>query len=134
MYKSIKYIRILVIVAILMGILSFKFFVIKNKAAHIKDQSVSHITAKKNINEAEKFGYSDILECIIKNNDFTVESINMREKEKCSVEIIYSGDIKLLYSSLLNLIQSKNFLKVNTININKEAKITNISMDFIKNK
>jgi hypothetical protein len=118
----------------LMGILSFKLLVIKNKDTQIKDQPVLYSTAKKNINEAEKFGYSDILECISKNSDFKVESINMREKEKCTVEIIYSGDIKLLYSSLHNLIQSKNFLEVNTININKEAKITNISMNFIKNK
>ncbi|MCJ7690475.1 MAG: hypothetical protein MUO60_14305 [Clostridiaceae bacterium] len=134
MYKSIRHIRILVILAMLMGILSFKLLVIKNKASQIKVQSVLHSTAKKNSNEVEKFGYSDILECISKNSDFKVESINMREKEKCSVEVIYSGDIKLLYSSLHNLIQSKNFLAVNTININKEAKITNISMDFIKNK
>ncbi|MBK5241300.1 hypothetical protein [Clostridium sp.] len=134
MYKSIKYIRILVILVMLMGILSFKLLVIKNKTAQIKDQSVLYNKAKKNINEVEKFGYSDILECLSKNSYFKVESINMREKEECSVEVIYSGDIKLLYSSLHNLIQSKNFLEVETININKEAEITNISMSFIKNK
>ncbi|MGH4120037.1 hypothetical protein [Clostridium sp.] len=134
MFKSIKNIRILVILVMLMGILSFKILVMKNKDIQIKDQTVIHSTAKKNINEVEKFGYSDILECISKNSDFKVESINMKEKEKCSVEVIYNGDIKLLYISLYNLIQSKNFLGVNTININKEAKITNISMNFIKNK
>lgn len=134
MYKNIKHTRILAILVMLMVILSFKLLIIKNNVTQIKNLSVLHSTAKKSDNDAEKFGYSDILECISQNSEFNVESINMRDKEECSVEVIYSGDIKLLYSSLNNLIQCRNLLAVNTIKINKEAKTANISMNFIKNK
>ena len=58
----------------------------------------------------------------------------MMENEKCNVEVDYSGDIKLLYNSLYSLNESRNFLGINSININKDAKITNISIDFKKNK
>lgn len=134
MYKSIKHIKILLILTMLMGILSFKLLIIKNKSTQIVDQSKMQITQKTSVNNVEKFGYSEILECIGGNSNFKVESINMRELEKCSVEVIYSGDIKSLYSSLHYLVQSENLLGINTISINNETKTANISIDFIKNK
>lgn len=134
MYKSIKHIKILLILTMLMGILSFKLYLIKNKSTQIVDQSKMQITTEKSIKIDKKFGYSEILECIGENSNFKVESINMRELEKCSVEVIYSGDIKSLYSSLHYLVQSENLLGINTISINNETKTANISIDFIKNK
>jgi uncharacterized membrane protein len=134
MYKSIKHLKILLILTILMGILSFKLFVVKNKSTQIVDQSSKQITQKKVDKIVGKFGYSEILECISKNSDFKVKSINMRELKKCSVEVVYSGDLKSLYSSLHYLVKSENLLGINTISINKANKTANISIDFIKNK
>ncbi|MEK6264633.1 MAG: hypothetical protein N2B06_07695 [Clostridium sp.] len=134
MYKSIRYIKILLFLTMLMGVLSFKLLVVKNKSTRIVDQSSIQITQKTSVKNVEKFGYSEMLECISSNSDFKVESINMREMETCSVEVIYNGDIKSLYSSLQHLVQSENLVGINTISINKETKIANISIDFIKNK
>lgn len=134
MYKSIKHIKILLILTMLMGILSFKLFIVKNKSIRIVDQSSMQITQKTSVKNVKKFGYSEMLECISKNSDFKVLSINMKELKKCSVEVIYSGDIKSLYSSLHYLVQSENLLGINTISINKKSKTANISIDFIKNK
>ncbi|MGK0466257.1 hypothetical protein [Clostridium sp.] len=134
MYKSVKNIKVLLILTMLMGILSFKLLVVKNKSTRIVDQSLKQITQKTNVKDVEKFGYSEILECISGSSDFKVKSINMSEHERCSVEVIYSGDVKSLYSSLQYLVQSENLVGINTISINKETKTANISIDFIKNK
>jgi acetylglutamate kinase len=134
MYKSIKNIKILLILTMVMGILSCKLLVLKNKSTRNVNQSLKQITQKTNVKDVGKYGYSEMLECISENSDFKVKSINMRELKKCSVEVIYSGDIKSLYSSLHYLVQSKNLIGINTISISKETKTANISIDFIKNK
>ncbi|MBU3161382.1 hypothetical protein KPL37_16865 [Clostridium frigoris] len=134
MYKNRQIKWMLGILVMIMLILSFEFIVVKNKFIKYKDNKVINsviVNKKKNI---EKFGYSDILECLNKNKDFTVESFNMVEEEKCSVEINYKGDLNLLYSSLVKLNKSKNLLNINKIIINKDTKITNIGINFKKNK
>ncbi|MBU3214194.1 hypothetical protein LL033_19555 [Clostridium estertheticum] len=134
MYKNRQSEWMLVILMMIMAILSFEFIIVKNKFVTYKDNKViSSITAK-NVKSDQKFGYSDILECLSKNKNFKVESINMMENEKCNVEVNYKGDLNLLYSSLVKLTESKNLLNVSKIIINKDTEITNIEIDFKKNK
>ncbi|MCB2355366.1 hypothetical protein [Clostridium estertheticum] len=134
MYKNRQSEWMLVILMMIMAILSFEFIIVKNKFITYKDNKViSSITAK-NVKGAQKFGYSDILECLRKNKDFKVESINMMDNEKCNVEVNYKGDLNLLYSSLVKLTESKNLLNVSKIIIHKDTEITNIEINFKKNK
>ncbi|MCB2340845.1 hypothetical protein [Clostridium estertheticum] len=134
MYKNRRSEWMLVILMMIMSILFFEFIIVKNKFITYKDNKIiSNITAK-NMKSAQKFGYSDILECLSKNKDFKVESINMMNNEKCNVEVNYKGDLNLLYSSLVKLTESKNLLNVNKIIIHKDTEITNIEIDFKKNK
>lgn len=140
MCKNQKFKGILAILLMLMAMLSFKLIFVKNKFIAYKNQVAFNVTKdenstkNKNVNNVEKYGYSDILECLIENKDFEMKSINMMENEKCNVEVNYNGDIKLLGNSLSSLNESKNFLGVKSISINKDANTTNISIDFKKNK
>ena len=140
MYKSRKNIGILFILLMLIVILSFKLVFVKNKFITIKNQTISNekseknITISKNVESQNKYGYNDILKCIGSNKSFEVKSINMVENEKCNVEIIYKGNIKLLNTSLNDLSKSKNFLNIDKISLNKDAKITNLNINFLKNK
>ncbi len=134
MYKNRKFKVILLILLFIMGIMTFKLIFILDKINKIKGQSTSCSTVAANIVEIEKYGYSDILDLIRKNSDFEVKTLNMIEQEKCNIQVDYTGDIKLLYISLCSLNESKNLLKINSININKEAKATTVSIDFKKNK
>ena len=134
MYKNQHYKFIIIILVILMGILSFKFIYVNNKLISFKNQVRLNATKDVNTESVKKYGYSDILECLRKNGDFAVQSINMMENGICNVEVDYNGDIELLYSSLCYLNESENFLSINKININKESKITSVSINFKKNK
>lgn len=140
MYKKTRFKGILIILVVLMGILSYKCIVMRNNFVQIKNQNMINtmkkkdITTRKDITDLEKYGYGDILECLSKNKDFEVKDINMMENEKCNVEVNYIGNIELLYSSLKYLNENRNFLGINSISINKDAKIANISIDFKKNK
>lgn len=134
MYKNRQCKWVLAILVMLMGGLSFKLVLVKEKFISAKKQGVINITKEKKVNKVEKYGYSDILKCLTQNKDFGVKSINMIDNEKCDVEVDYKGDIKLLYSSLSYLNENKNFLSINKININRDDKITNISINFKKNK
>ena len=137
MYKNGQFKVILAILVMLMVILSFKLIFVNNKFIAHKNQVVFNVTNGENVTNCEneeKYGYGDILECLIKNKDLEVKSINMMESEKCNVGVNYKGDIKLLYSSLSSLNESRNFLGIKSISVNKDAKITNISIDFKKNK
>jgi len=139
MYKNKKFIWMLTILLMLVPILSFKLVFVKNKFIIYKNQVIHSIKNEKSVtvnkNEnIERYGYSEILECIRKNKDFEVKSINMMENEKCNVEIYYKGDTKLLYSSLFSLSKSKNFLNIDKINISKDTKITSLNINFKKNK
>ena len=96
------------------------------------------------INGGQKFGHSggrfnetisnETLNFFKSNSDFEVKTLNMIEQEKCNIQVDYNGDMNLLYTSLCSLNESKNLLKINSININKEAKTTTVSIDFKKNK
>jgi len=134
MCKDRKFKFMLGILMILMGILSFKLILVKNKFITYKNHEVFNVTTKKNAENIEKYGYSNILECLRKNKNFEMTSITMMENEKCNVEVNYNGDEKLLYNSLYYLNSSKNFLSLNKISINKDTKITSISINFKKNK
>ena len=134
MYKNRQFKCVLLILLMVMGILSYMLFIMKYKSNVIKNQASAVYLEDKGLAEEEKYGYSDILEVLKKNTDFTVKSINMMEKEKCNVLIDYNGGIDLLYNSLYYLYNSKNFIGINSISINKDAKIINISIDFKKNK
>lgn len=134
MYKNRQFKCVLLILLMVMGILSYMLFIMKNKNNVINNQASAVYFEDKCLVEEQKYGYSDILEVLKKNTDFTVKSINMMEKEKCNVQIDYNGDINLLYNSLYYLYNSKNFIGINSISINKDAKIINISIDFKKNK
>ncbi|MBZ9608398.1 hypothetical protein G9F73_011320 [Clostridium estertheticum] len=140
MCKTRKFKGTLAILLMLMAMLSFKLMFVKDKFIAYKKQVVFNVTKNANItkdendNNVEKYGYSDILECLIENKDFEMKSINMMENEKCNVEVNYNGDIKLLRSSLSALNESENFLGVKSISINKDTNTTNISIDFKKNK
>lgn len=135
MYKNRQAKCLLGILATIMVVLSFSCIAFKYKFDGFKNNKITN-NVKENIKvkNVEKFGYSDILECLNKNKNFKVESINMTESEKCNVEVTYKGDIKLLYSSLVELNRSKNILNISTIIIHKETKATNIGINFIKNK
>ena len=134
MYKNRKHKCILWIMVTIMFILSFKLVFVKYELDGLKNNKIKNNVNVKNVQSVDKFGYSDILKCLSKNRNFDVESINMMDNEKCSVEVIYKGDINLLYSSLAELNKSKNLLNVSKIIIHKDTKITNIGIDFIKNK
>ena len=134
MYKDRQLKFALVILLMGMGILSYKFIIMKNKINVIKTQAIVVYSRDKNIVQERKYGYSDILQLLRKNTDFVVKSINMMENEKCNVQIDYNGDIRFLYTSLYYLNESKNFIGINRISINKDAKIINVSVDFKKNK
>ena len=134
MYKSRQIIGILVILIMLMIMLSFKLILVKNKFIAIKSVIVFNNTEGKNTNMAEKYGYSDILECVNKSGSLQVKSVNMIDNEKCNVEALYNGDINLLYNSLYYLHESGNFLCINSISIDNDANIASISIDFKKNK
>lgn len=131
-YRQIK--GMLVILVMSIGILSLKLVFMKNEFISYKNAVVFNVIEEKSEDNEEKYGYSDILECLRKNKDLQVRSINMIEPEKCNVEVNYKGDLKLLYNSLYSLNESRNFLAINSISINKDSKITNISIDFKKNK
>jgi len=124
----------LVILLILMGSLSFKLMFLKDKFLINKNTLLISSTKNKNVSNIEKYGYSDILELLRKNIDFEVKSINMLENEKCNVQVDYKGDTKLLYVSLISLNENENFLAINTITINNDDNIINVSIDFKKNK
>ncbi len=134
MYKWRQITGILAILIMLMIILCFKLILVNNKFIAIKSVMVFNNTEEKNINIAEKYGYSHILESVNKSGSLQVKSVNMIGNEKCNVEVDYNGDIKLLYNSLYGLYESSNFLGINSININKDANIANINIDFKKNK
>lgn len=125
---------VLVISVILMVVLSLKLTFMKNEVTEHKKYTVVNNVISKDDNNLERYGYSDILECIKGNSDLQIQSINIIENQKCNVEVSYSGDIKLLNNCLYYLSESRNFLGVNSININKHAKIISISVDFKKNK
>ena len=134
MYKSRQITGILAVLSILMIILCFKLILVKNKFIAIKSVMVFNNTEEKNINITEKYGYSDILECVNNSGSLQVKSVNMIDDDKCNVEALYNGDIKLLYNSLYYLHESRNFLGINSISIDKGANIANINIDFKKNK
>jgi len=134
MYKNNQVKWVLAILILIIVILSFDLILVKNKFIVYKNNKVANSVKKKDVKIVQQYGYSDILECLSKNKDFEVESINMTENRKCSVEVNYKGDMKLLYSSLSKLNESKNFLKINKIILNKDSKISRIGIDFEKNK
>ena len=134
MYKNQKNKWILTILVMIMAVLSFKFIFVNNKFMTYKNQLVFRTVKSESTKSVKRYGYSDILECLQKNKNFVVKSIKVMENEKCSVEVNYNGDIKLLYSSLCYLNESKNFLSINKISIDNDAKITSISINFKKNK
>ena len=134
MNKNRKILTMLVILVTLMGGLSIKLILLKNKYIQINNFEVLNGKNKKNVNNVEKYGYSEILDCLSKNKDFEVESIDMVEDEKFNVQVNYIGDIKFLYYSLSYLNESINFLGVNKVDINNDSKIINLSMIFIMNK
>lgn len=134
MYKNQKNKWFLQILVVVMVILSLKFTFANSKLITYKNQSKSKIVKSESVISVKKYGYSDILEFLQKNKDFVVKSINVLENEICNVEVNYNGDIKLLYSSLCYLKESENFLSINKISINNDAKTTSISINFKKNK
>ena len=134
MYKNAQLKKILIISVIIMVILCFKLIFMRTSLMKYENQEMFNIMQEKKATPIEKFGYGDILECLAKNKSLEVKAINMMEAEKCNVEINYNGDINSLYDSLCYLKNNKNFLGVNNININMDTKITNISIDFKKNK
>ena len=134
MYKIRQFKFILFMLLLLIGILSYKLVLAQRKFIQTKNQVTINITKDKNVDIVEKYGYSDILECLKENSDFSVKSINMMENEKCKVEVNFSGAPETLYDSLYSLNKSRNFLGVNSISINKDDKYINISIDFKKNK
>ena len=95
MYKNGQVKCILVILVMLMLILSCKLIFVNNKFIAYKNHKVMKVTKVENVRIEKKFGYSDILECLRKNKDFEVESINMMENKKCNVELNYKGDLNL---------------------------------------
>ena len=134
MYSNRKYIKVLIISIVLMPILSLKLIFMENKFTTYINHTALGDAMEKVDKNIEKYGYSDILECLRVNSDLQIQSINVIENQKCNVEVSYTGDIKLLYNSLYSLSESKNFVGISSININKDAKITSISIDFKKNK
>ena len=134
MYKERRIKWVLEGLVLIMIILSIKFILINNMFIQNKKQVVIKIPPKDNFVSVKKYGYSDILGCLQKNKNFIVKSINEMEDEICNIEVSYEGDIKLLYTSLYYLNESENFLDINKISIDKDAKITNISINFKKNK
>lgn len=134
MYKNRQVKWMFALLVISMVILSFKFIIVKNKFIECKNNKVITVTKVENVKISEKFGYGDILECLRKNKDFNIESINMMENEKCNVEVNYKGSLNLLYNSLIKLSKSANFLNVSKIMINNDTKVTNICINFKKNK
>ena len=134
MYKNRQITGILAVLVMLMIVLSLKLILVNNKFIAIKSVMVFNNTEEKNINITEKYGYSDILECVNKSGSLQVKSVNMIDDDKCNVEALYNGDIKLLYNSLYYLHESRNFLGINSISIDKDANIANINIDFKKNK
>ena len=134
MYKNRQITGILAVLVMLMIVLSLKLILVNNKFIAIKSVMVFNNTEEKNINIAEKYGYSHILECVNKSGSLQVKSVNMTGNEICNVEALYNGDMKFLYDSLYGLYESRNFLGINSISIYKEANIANINIDFKKNK
>ena len=110
MYKNRQAKWALGILVMVMVILCFEYITVKNKFIIYKDDKVTNSVIVNQKKSVEKFGYSDILECLGKNKDFKVETFNMMENEKCSVEVNYKGDLNLLYSSLVKVNKSKNLL------------------------
>ena len=134
MYKTRQLKIILILLLIIMGILSFKLISVKDTFFLKKNQDHYSFKVDENVTNVEKYGYSDILEILRKNMDFDVKSINMLEHDKCNVQVDYTGDVKLLYNTINSLKESKSFLGINSININKDVNTINISIDFKKNK
>jgi hypothetical protein len=134
MYNNLKSKAVLIFLVILMSVLLLKLISINNKFMSIKSQGVTSEMRSLNVKSIHEYGYIDILECLGKNSDFQVGSINMLENEKCSVEVSYNGEIESLYGSLYSLHESENFLGINSISVNIDSKVTNISIYFKKNK
>lgn len=140
MYKNQKNKWVLLVLVVLMVILCTRLIFVKNKVISYKNQnifkskSVSKTLRNESVKSIKEYGYSDILECVQKNRDFEIKAINLMENEICSVEVNYNGDIKLLYNALCYLNKSGNFLSVNKISINTDAKTTSLSINFKKNK
>lgn len=124
----------LIILIIILVVLIVKLILMRNQYFSYKYEERFGFKAEKSIIIEEKYGYSEILEVLRADKALQLKSINMNGSEKCSIELNYTGDIRLLYNSLYSLNESRNFLAINSISINKDAKITNISIDFKKNK
>ena len=123
----------LVILVIILGALIVKLILLREQYFLYRYQEAVEFK-EKSVTIEEKYGYGEILDVLRKSKDLQLKSINMNDDEKCNIEVSYSGDIRLLYDSLNSLNESKNFLGVNSININKDTKITSINMDFKKNR
>lgn len=134
MYQNRKITIILTILIIITGVLLFRLIFLKNKFNAYENQVVFNVAEVNNVKTIEKYGYTDILDCLRKDKGLEVKSINMIDNGRCNVEVNYKGDLKSLYSSLYTLSESKNFIVINSISINKDSNITNISIDFKKNK
>ena len=134
MHKNRQIKWVLGILVMIMIILCFKFIMVKNKFVIYKNNKVTSSVIVNQKKSVEKFGYSNILECLGKNKNFKVETFNMIENGKCSVEVNYKGDLNLLYSSLVKLNKSRNLLNIRKIIIHKDTKIANMSIDFKKTK
>jgi hypothetical protein len=133
MYKNQKIKCVLQVLVVLLIILCSSLIFVKNKFITYKNQSIPKTLRSESVRSVRKYGYSDILECIQKNRDFKIQSINVVENGICNVQANYNGDIKLLYSALCYLKESENFLSVNKISINRKSKTTSLSINFKKN-
>ena len=134
MYKNAQLKKILVVSVMIMIILSIKLIFVRKSFIKYANREVFNIVQEKKTTNVEKYGYSDILECLVENKSLEIKAIIMMEPEKCNVEVNYKGEINSLYDCLCSLKDNKFFLGINSININKETEITNISIDFKKNK
>ncbi|MGH4050446.1 MAG: hypothetical protein ACREVX_03695 [Clostridium sp.] len=134
MYENRRIKWVLEGLVLIMIILTLKFTFLNNVFIQNKKQIINKNPKTDNFVRVEKYGYSDILECLQKNKNFVVKSINEMQDEICNVEVIYDGDMKLLQFSLFKLNESGNLLNINKITVDKDAKITNISINFKKNK
>jgi len=123
-----------IILIIILVVLIVKLISVRNQYFVSKYEERFGVKAEKSIIIEEKYGYSEILEVLRNDKALQLKSINMKENEKCNIELNYTGDIKLVYNSLYSLTESRNFLAINSISINRNTETTNINIDFKKNK
>lgn len=134
-YNLNLYKTIVVLFISIIFILSYENY---NLFLEIKTISVNSLPSSSN-SEIKKYGYSDILSLLLKDNNIKIINISsdLEDKNIVNIEIGYYGDMSSLYNTLEKFQTLDNFCYVDNIKINTDSngkQVISSNICFIKNQ